>query len=453
MVAISLVRIRDHRCEQWDIDSLIKRSLAPVLGKRLVQFEAMQGQAIIPARILAMWASAFETLDAGCTVNIEDAPAESLHLWDTDIVVFFMDACNATRTIQQAEICMKLNMRVVIASGASEIYRAFAPNADNYMWCSLDVREAAGILETDVSFDPDALIPAYQAANTGDYCPYFVPVSLARMTDGAPRDVDSIIAEIRALRDRGILTKSKHVVFDSPFDEATSTSLMIEIASRLVTLEITWCAWLPTNLDARDIALFRRSGLVLASLGKSMNFNTLMHDVQSREIRAKAVSMLKTRGVAVTAEFIIRDESAFKEMEKAWHIIRSGIDIPIVSLYVPYPESAEYRRLDADGQILSHDWSLYDGEHVVYQTQACAGHTLERKCREMQTDLNSGIRMIARILFPDIRQIAMWKNALLSTAETTAMRIALASSARKTVQCHKKTQLRMLSDVILVGKY
>ena len=95
MLSISLIRIRDSRCAQWDVNALTKRSLGRVIGKQLVQFEAMQGQAVIPARLLAMWAAAIQALHTECTVNIVDDTAELLHLWDTDIAVFFMDAFNA----------------------------------------------------------------------------------------------------------------------------------------------------------------------------------------------------------------------------------------------------------------------------------------------------------------------------------------------------------------------
>jgi hypothetical protein len=47
----------------------------------------------------------------------------------------------------------------------------------------------------------------------------------------------------------------------------------------------------------------------------------------------------------------------------------------------------------------------------------------------------------------------MWKNSTISAAESTALRLALATSARRNVQYPKKTQLKMLSDVVLVGKY
>ena len=305
MLSISLIRIRDNRCAQWDINALTKRSLGRLIGRQLVQFEAMQGQAVVPVRLMAMWASAFHALNADCAVSIVDTMAEALHLWDTDIAIFFMDACNATKTLAQAEICVKLNMRVIIASGAPEIYRKFTPHSDKIEWCTLDIHETAQILNVVDSLDASRLIPAFHATTIGDYCPYFVPVSLASIEDGSPRTVDEILSEIRTLRDSNILTDDKRLLFDSPFDEDTSIHMLLELASQFVTLEISWCAYLPAITDLRIIAQLRRSGLILAYLGKSINFNTLMHDTSAREISAKSVALLKTRGIAVVAEFIM----------------------------------------------------------------------------------------------------------------------------------------------------
>ena len=452
MLSISLVRIRDSRCAQWDVNSLTKRSLGRVIGKQLVQFEAMQGQAVMPARLLAMWASALQTVAPQCAVTIVDDTAEALHLWDTDIVIFFMDAYNAAKTLAQAEICVKLSMRVIIASGAPDIYRRYSQTSPEIEWCTLDIHETAKLLDVADTIAAKDLIPAFHANAVGDYCPYFVPVSLANIEDGTPRTTDEIIAEIHALRDNGMLTDDKRVIFDSPFDEETSNDMIRDLASRLVTLEISWCAWLPAITDLRDIAQLRRSGLILACLGKSMNFNTLMHDTTAREISAKSVSQLKTRGIAVVAEFVIHDQNARIEMENARHIIKSGVDVPIVTLYTPVPEMPEFTSFLETGRFISTDWSRYNGDHIVYQTN-CNSLVIERQCAEMQNDLNSGLKILARLLTPSIRQIAMWKNSTISTAESTALRVAIASSARRSVQYPKKTQLKMLSDVILVGKY
>ena len=452
MLSISLVRIRDNHCAEWDINALTKRSLGRVIGRQLVQFEAMQGQPVVPVRLMAIWAAAFHALAPECTVNIIDTTAEAFHLWDADIAVFFMDACNAAKTMAQADICTKLNMRVIIASGAPEIYRKYTKHSDKLEWCTLNVHETAKLLNVADALDASHLIPAFQATTIGDYCPYFVPVSLANIEDGSPRSIEEILTEIRTLRENGILTDDKRLLLDSPFDEASSMHMLLELASQFVTLEMSWCAYLPSIIDLRDIAQLRRSGLILAYLGKSINFNTLMHDTTVRDICAKSVALLKTRGIVVVAEFIIRDQNAQRDMENAQHIIKSGVDVPIVSLFVPVPEKPEFLAFLENSRIVTTDWNQYNGEHIVYKTEASRA-AIEHQCAEMQNDLNSGLKILARLLTPNLRQLAMWKNSTISAAESTALRFALATSARRNIQYLKKTPFKMLPDVMLVGKY
>jgi radical SAM superfamily enzyme YgiQ (UPF0313 family) len=43
------------------------------------------------------------------------------------------------------------------------------------------------------------------------------------------------------------------------------------------------------------------------------------------------------------------------------------IDIPRYSLYTPYPGTELFRRLQAEGRILSYNWDDYDTMHVVIQ--------------------------------------------------------------------------------------
>ena len=46
---------------------------------------------------------------------------------------------------------------------------------------------------------------------------------------------------------------------------------------------------------------------------------------------------------------------------------RAKLEVAYFSILTPYPGTRLHRRLAADGRILSQQWSLYDGSHVVYQ--------------------------------------------------------------------------------------
>ena len=47
--------------------------------------------------------------------------------------------------------------------------------------------------------------------------------------------------------------------------------------------------------------------------------------------------------------------------------VKTGIDLPRFAIVTPFPNTGLYKRLNADGRILTHNWELYDGQHVVFQ--------------------------------------------------------------------------------------
>ena len=44
----------------------------------------------------------------------------------------------------------------------------------------------------------------------------------------------------------------------------------------------------------------------------------------------------------------------------------AGVTVAIVT---PFPGTGLYHRLSAEGRILTRNWELYDGQHVVFQPQ------------------------------------------------------------------------------------
>ncbi|HEX2186948.1 MAG TPA: DUF4070 domain-containing protein, partial [Chloroflexota bacterium] len=55
-----------------------------------------------------------------------------------------------------------------------------------------------------------------------------------------------------------------------------------------------------------------------------------------------------------------------------------NIDLPRYAILTPFPGTPLYRRLEAEGRILTRDWSLYDGQHVTYQPRQMSPQELLR---------------------------------------------------------------------------
>ncbi len=58
--------------------------------------------------------------------------------------------------------------------------------------------------------------------------------------------------------------------------------------------------------------------------------------------------------------------------------VEAAIDLPRFAIVTPVPGTPLHRRLDAEGRILSRDWSLYDAQHVVFQPKRMTVEELQR---------------------------------------------------------------------------
>jgi hypothetical protein len=59
----------------------------------------------------------------------------------------------------------------------------------------------------------------------------------------------------------------------------------------------------------------------------------------------------------------------------------SRMDLPRYAIAVPFPGTALYKRLKAEGRITTENWSLYDGQHVVFEPKQMTAEELLRHTR------------------------------------------------------------------------
>ncbi len=94
---------------------------------------------------------------------------------------------------------------------------------------------------------------------------------------------------------------------------------------------------------------------------------------------AAAIRRLRDLGVIVNASFVFGldadDESVFDRTVE-W-AVRQGIETSTFHILTPYPGTALYRRLQAEGRITSSDWDRYDTRHCVYAPARLSPDALE----------------------------------------------------------------------------
>jgi radical SAM superfamily enzyme YgiQ (UPF0313 family) len=94
---------------------------------------------------------------------------------------------------------------------------------------------------------------------------------------------------------------------------------------------------------------------------------------------AAAVRRLHELGVMVNGSFVFgmdEDDATVFERTVEW-AIRQGIETATFHILTPYPGTALFRRMEAEGRILHRDWDLYDTRHVVYRTRGIKAEQLE----------------------------------------------------------------------------
>jgi radical SAM superfamily enzyme YgiQ (UPF0313 family) len=101
---------------------------------------------------------------------------------------------------------------------------------------------------------------------------------------------------------------------------------------------------------------------------ESLNGSNKKHNVVSSY--REAVARLHGHGIAIQAGTVFgfdQDErTIFRDTLDFFRDI--AIDSATISVLIPFPNTPLFRRLDAEGRILTRDWSKYDGKkHVVFQ--------------------------------------------------------------------------------------
>jgi radical SAM superfamily enzyme YgiQ (UPF0313 family) len=81
------------------------------------------------------------------------------------------------------------------------------------------------------------------------------------------------------------------------------------------------------------------------------------------------VERFHERKIAIMGCFVFgfdHDEPTVFE-ETAAFVADAKIDLPRFAILVPFPGTPLFRRLERENRILTRDWELYDGQHVVFE--------------------------------------------------------------------------------------
>jgi radical SAM superfamily enzyme YgiQ (UPF0313 family) len=210
----------------------------------------------------------------------------------------------------------------------------------------------------------DAVFEATRGCvHTCDFC--VVPAAWG----GKPyqKPVEEVVADIRQQGARDLIFVDLNLVADKDY--------AARLFEALVALRVRWYG-LATSLiveDAPLLALAARSGCRGLLIGLESitpdNLADSRKGFNHPERYPELVATLHRHGIALQGCFVFGLDHDRPDvfMKTARLAIEAKIDLPRFAVVTPFPGTALYKRLAREGRILTRNWELYDGQHVVFE--------------------------------------------------------------------------------------
>jgi radical SAM superfamily enzyme YgiQ (UPF0313 family) len=181
------------------------------------------------------------------------------------------------------------------------------------------------------------------------------------------KPIDWVIEDIKRVGEKKIIFVDLNLVSDREYAK--------ELFTRLITLNVHWYG-LSTVLIANDdemMELMARSGCKGLLLGlESISNNTLKEAKKhfNGTVDYKLlIQKLHSLGISVQGCFVfgLDNDTIDTFDETVEFVLETGIDLPRFAIATPFPSTPLYHRLNAENRILTKNWELYDGQHVVFE--------------------------------------------------------------------------------------
>jgi len=211
-------------------------------------------------------------------------------------------------------------------------------------------------------------------------CPHkcdFCVVPTAWANTYAHRPVEEVVAELRTFEGRKALFIDLSPVEDVQYAKA--------LYRAMAPLRMRWVGLSTTRIaeDVELLALAARSGCK----GLLIGFESISQDTLNETHKhfhaapkyAEVVKKLHDHGIGIQGCFVFGFDSDTEGVfeRTAEFVDKAKIDLPRYAVATPFPNTALYRRLEAEGRLLHQNWALYDVEHVVFQPKQMSPERLQ----------------------------------------------------------------------------
>jgi len=195
------------------------------------------------------------------------------------------------------------------------------------------------------------------------------------------KPVADVVADIRQMRARRVIFLDLNLISDVPYAK--------ELFGALIPLGIQWGGLTTTSIawDDELLDLAARSGCRGLLIGfESLSQAALVEVKKAFNMRRdyhEVVRKIHDRRIALMGCFVFGlDQDTDKTFDETVDfVLASHMDLPRYAIAVPFPGTPFFKRLKAEGRITTENWSLYDGQHVVFQPKNMTADELLRNTR------------------------------------------------------------------------
>lgn len=250
-------------------------------------------------------------------------------------------------------------------------------------------------LEQDLEANPIpdfALVQGFKrggiiSVDTSRGCPYPCTFCSVPAMYGSGYRYKSTDRVLREMTFQGAPHDTSYVFFaDDIF--AVNRKRTKELLGRMIAEGITpqWGAQVRTETvdDDEMLTLFQRSNCFNVYVGfESINPRTLELFKKKQDLAKieRSIAKFHDKGIRIHGMFVVgSDEDDVETIEATGQFARDrGIESVQFMILTPIPGSPDYRNLFATGkkEIISRDWSCYDGHHVVHVPQRMTPYELQ----------------------------------------------------------------------------
>lgn len=196
-----------------------------------------------------------------------------------------------------------------------------------------------------------------------DFC--VVPAAWGRTPYLKP--IEEVVADIRQMRARKAIFVDLNLIADR--------NHAMRLFEALIPLKLQWFG-LATTMLADDQPL-----LQMASRSGCRGILMGLESVSSQSLQgcrkgfndpagyAEMVRRLHAHRISLQGCFVfgLDQDTPDVFLRTARFAVEAKIDLPRFAVVTPFPGTPLFQRLESEGRILTRNWELYDGQHVVFQ--------------------------------------------------------------------------------------